>query len=385
MASRRRAVYPAWVSVFPSPSRKSYSLLALLLLLLASGRADAKTKYLIESGWDEPDPAFMRKHIAQMEAAPFDGCVYHVGGDRGGRDLGNTGAFTWQVFGRRTFREAELARDIADLRATQFVRFRHNFLRVNVTPGNVDWFDDYGPILSNLTLAASIARRAGSTGILLDTETYEGRIFSYPDQKSRGQKRFALYSAQARKRGTEVMRALEAGYPGLTVFLTLAAAHADIQRRGDHIAFERGNYGLLPPFVDGLVLGASSAARIVDGMEAAYPVREASAVDSYFAAQEEADFLFTDPEKYRRVVSRSLGVWLDFDWRHRVWSDTEIRKNYRSPESLRATLRRALEKADDYVWLYAETPKWWTAKGGRAKLPEAYVQAVRDARKGLTP
>jgi hypothetical protein len=384
MASRRQAVYPALVSVFPSPSRKSYALLALLLLL-SSGRADAKTKYLIECGWDEPDPAFMRQHIAQMEAAPFDGCVYHVGGDRGGRDRGLTGAFTWQVFGRRTFREAELARDIADLRATPFVRFRHNFLRVNVTPGNVDWFDDYGPILSNLTLAASIARRAGSKGVLLDTETYEGSIFSYPEQKSRRQKSFALYSAQARKRGTAVMRALEAGYPGLTVFLTLAGTHADIQRRGDRIAFDRGNYGLLPAFVDGMVLGASSTARIVDGMEAAYPVRQPSEVDPYFTAQEFVLRESTDPEKYRRVVSRSLGIWLDFDWRHRPWSDTDIGRNYRSPSALRATLRRALELADDYVWLYAETPAWWTKKGGRAKLPEAYVQAVRDARQGLTP
>ena len=38
----------------------------------------ARGKKLIEFGWDEPDTAFMRKHAAQMDATPFDGCVYHI-------------------------------------------------------------------------------------------------------------------------------------------------------------------------------------------------------------------------------------------------------------------------------------------------------------------
>ena len=40
-------------------------------------RASASQKRLIEFGWDEPDTAFLRRHIAQMERSPFDGCVFH--------------------------------------------------------------------------------------------------------------------------------------------------------------------------------------------------------------------------------------------------------------------------------------------------------------------
>jgi hypothetical protein len=48
-------------------------------------------KKLIEFGWDEPDPAFMRAHAEQMEKSPFDGCVFHLNG------------FTWEVWGAKKF------------------------------------------------------------------------------------------------------------------------------------------------------------------------------------------------------------------------------------------------------------------------------------------
>jgi hypothetical protein len=42
-------------------------------------------------------------------------------------------------------------------------------------------------------------------------------------------------------------------------------------------------------------------------------------------------------------------------------------------------VRRALEVADDYVWIYSETPRWWSAEGKPAKLPTSYDQALRRA------
>ena len=33
---------------------------------------------MIEFGWDEPDTAFMLKHVAEMEQTPFDGTVFHI-------------------------------------------------------------------------------------------------------------------------------------------------------------------------------------------------------------------------------------------------------------------------------------------------------------------
>src|SRR5262245_41668421 len=87
-------------------------------------------KKLIEFGWDEPDTAFMREHVAQMEETPFDGCVFHVNSiDRNGQ----SGNLTWQGWGERAFSETELSQPVDDLKATPFRRFTHNFLRFNTT------------------------------------------------------------------------------------------------------------------------------------------------------------------------------------------------------------------------------------------------------------
>ena len=358
----------------------------LLVLFLALALApEAGAKALIEMGWDEPNPAFLKRHLAQVEAQPFDGLVYHVGGDRGGEARGLTGAFTWKAWGNRRWTEAELASDIRTLESLRWTKFRHNFLRVNATPGNVDWFDDYSTVLSNLTLAATIARRAGSRGVLIDPESYENPMFEYPKQKGRAKRKYADYAAQARRRGAEVMRAFEKGYPGLTVFLTIAGTHADIQRRGDRIEFDKGHYGLLPAFMQGLVDGASASAKIVDGMGGAYPVRKVSEVDNYFSAHDVFAAAQPNAAKYRKTVSRAMGIWMDFDWRNRGWNTDDPDENYRSPEALRRTLSHALGKVDEYVWLYSEKPRWWSESGKRSNLPDAYVQAVREARKGHAP
>src|SRR5438034_3593957 len=145
----------------------------IAVALVAAGCAPRKK--LIEFGWDEPDASFMRAHIEEMERAPFDGCVYHVSYAR----AGGPGPFAWEAWGRRAFTPAELDGARRDLRATRFRRFRYNFLRLNVTPGDLDWFDDYDAVRANARLAASLAREGRSRGVLLDTETYNAPLFWY--------------------------------------------------------------------------------------------------------------------------------------------------------------------------------------------------------------
>src|SRR5205809_924779 len=90
----------------------------------------------------------------RLPTATVLGCVYHVSYAR----AGGPGPFAWEAWGRRAFTPAELDGARRDLRATRFRRFRYNFLRLNVTPGNLDWFDDYDAVRANARLAASLAR-----------------------------------------------------------------------------------------------------------------------------------------------------------------------------------------------------------------------------------
>ena len=118
-------------------------------------------KKLIEFGWDEPDTAFMRKHTAQMDATPFDGCVYHL---RVLQADGKDADFIWACWGRQAFTIEQVQHAIDDLKATRFKRLRHNFLRFNVTPGDLDWFDDYSAVINNarhvVFVAAGLRKKA---------------------------------------------------------------------------------------------------------------------------------------------------------------------------------------------------------------------------------
>ena len=41
--------------------------------------------------------------------------------------------------------------------------------------------------------------------------------------------------------------------------------------------------------------------------------------------------------------------------------------------------RKALQTADEYVWIYSESPHWWSKNSTATKLPTAYDEAVRRA------
>jgi hypothetical protein len=139
------------------------------LALLHPTASQAAGRKLIESGWDEPDPAFMRLHIREMEQSPFDGCVFSIKYRRPGGAERN---FTWDCWGEVAFTLDDLRPAVDDLRATRFQRFTDNFLRFNVTPASVDWFDDFSAIIGNARLAATVVRLGRCKGIAFDLEPY---------------------------------------------------------------------------------------------------------------------------------------------------------------------------------------------------------------------
>jgi hypothetical protein len=353
----------------------------VLALLAAAAAAGAPAKKLIEFGWDEPGPAFMRRHIAQMEATPFDGCAYHLDYTR---PDGSSGNFTWEAWGRRTFTRAELQASIDDLEATPFRRFKYNFLRFNTTPADLDWFDDYGAVVANARLAAEVARQAGSRGIALDPEQYRAPLFDYAKQRDAASKPWESYAAQARRRGREVMAAFEDGYPGLTVFLTFGYSMPWSQTRGGRVPLSRCSYGLLAPFLDGMVEAAAGSTRIVDGYELSYGETKPQRFKAAYREMKQTLLpIVADPAKYHQVFSFGFAVWLDYESGKHGWNTSRPDRNYLSPRRLRSTVRKALETADEYVWVYSETPRWWTESGSPLKLPPAYPDALRGARRNL--
>ncbi len=351
---------------------------ALALLLLA-GPAHAARKQLIEFGWDEPDTRFLRTQTAQLLASPFDGCVYHVTWHGA---AGDSGDLAWDLWGRRRFTEHEVAEANADLRGARLGRFTTNFLRINVTPGTLDWFASHDAVMANLTLAARLARLAGGPGICFDTEPYRDSLWDARVQSRRTGRDWNALAAQARRRGGEAMRALERGYPGLTVFFTMAYSISLDETQGARVPLSQTRYALLPPFLDGMLSAASRRVVFVEGHEASYPYREAR----QFAAKADSMRdnvlrLTREPARYARHLSVGFGLWLDHDSQRVGWDTRTLTNNHFTPEQFGIAAQAALDHADRYVWIYSEQPRWWSPEGGPRNLPAGYDSVLRALRR----
>jgi hypothetical protein len=229
-------------------------------------------------------------------------------------------------------------------------------------------------VFANAQLAARLARAGRCRGILLDTEQYQGPLFDYRKQRDAATKPARAYDDQARLRGRELMTAFQQGFPGLTVLLTFGPSYVRAKTDGGKVAREETEYGLLVPFLEGMVEARRGDARIIDGHEPSYGYRDAkrfdAALDSIRASTPKLDAGF--------------GLWLDYDHPKHGWDAENPARNYFTPESFETSLRAALERSDEIVWIYTETPRWWSKDGGAVKLPDAYVAAIRRARRGNT-
>jgi hypothetical protein len=353
--------------------------LGIILALIAgtlTRSAHAADKHLIEFGWDEPTTGFMRSHIAEMETTPFDGCVF-VAPAR--TPDGKNVQFHSECWGRRAFTESELQPALDDLKGTPFTRFRYNFLRVNVTPGNVDWFDDFTAITNNMRLAAHIARAGGAKGILLDVEPYAAPLFDYRKQRDAKTKSFDDYAAQARRRGRELIAAFQQGYPDLQIFLSFGFTQPQLQIEATSGASLASiEYGLLPAMLNGMLDGAVGKTQLIDGYEASYGYKTAADFAAAKKVTERSLAFVADRQQYDRHFAHSFGLWLDFNSHKHPWNTTDFSKNYFTPVAFQQAAQLALQSSDQYIWIYTQTPKWWSDRG-RQNVPAEYERALSKA------
>jgi hypothetical protein len=326
-------------------------------------------KKLIEWGWDEPGTRFMRENVEKMERFPFDGLVFHTDGSRGGQ-------LTWEMWGPRKFDSDEFRQAIEDLRATPFRRLTERFLRVNVTPGSVDWFDDpaWNVVLANFAVAAQIAKQGRCRGFMFDVEQYNSQLFHCRGQKQLAGRSFADYQAKVRQRGGEWIRRVTETYPEITILLTFGYRIAQPEKGKDR---STASYGLLADFLDGMLEACPAGVKIVDAWEFSYPYKRPEQFQqAYHSIKVESASWSAVPAKYRRVEA-GFGLWMDHNWRGVGWHTDDLSKNHFTPAEFESAVRAALARSDQYVWIYTEKPRWWTNQ----ELPQAYVDALARARK----
>jgi hypothetical protein len=330
-----------------------------------------RVKKVIEWGWDEPDTKFMRENIEKMERFPFDGLVFHAASGKGDN-------LAWEVWGSKKFAPDDFKQAVADLRATKFNRFTDRFLRVNVTPAKVDWFDDeaWACVANNFGVAAHVAKDGLCKGFMFDTEQYEGvTVFDYRRQKDKDKRTFAEYRAKVRERGREWVKAVNKEYPDITILMTFGydVSYWRAEKPKDR---STAAYGLLADFLDGALDACAKETVLVDAYEFSYPYKERKQFEeAYESITKKALDWTATPEKYKGHVKAGFGIWMDH--KKKGWDVADFSKNYFSPAEFEAAVRSALQVSDGYVWVYSERPKWWTNE----LLPQAYVEALAKARK----
>lgn len=322
--------------------------------------------------WGLPTPDYVREHIEQVRQAPLDGLMLTVTY----RDGDKVRRISDAVFSNQRLDFESFRSDLDTLRALDLGRLADNFLVVNVTPGDIDWFGDCSALMHNAGVAARVAREAGLKGLVLDCEPYGFRLWDYR-QVAHPERSFEDYRRQIRLRGEEFARAVWGEFPDQVFFLLFGYYMGDLSHPAEH------HYGLLPPFLDGLFAASPDDAKIVDGWEASYTATgRDDFLRAYWWIHCGALPLCAVPEQYRRKVSAGFGIWPDPNEVKDApfaWDAEDFSRNYRTPEGFKRTLIAALDTADEYVWLFSGRINWWTGEN----LPPAYRRALAEARQTL--
>ena len=352
-----------------------------------SASAQNTVKKLIELGYDAPDTSYLRDNINAMKLAePMDGVVYTAR-----PNTGTNQEFTWNSWGSPTVSRSSMQHAVNELQAANTNGYAENFLRFISSPGNVDWFDNYNDIVANGATAAWLSTEGKTRGLFLDLEDYTTPLWDYRSAKYKTTKTFAQYSAQARQRGQQMMTAMQAESPNLSLFLPVSYSYVwgPSQINGQISQLPNVEYGLLPSFLDGMLDVAGPGVKFIDGFENAYGYETAAQFQSARTRILSGTLpIVADDAKYAEKFRVGFAVWLDAFWRNSGWySDpSQFALNYYTPQEFENVLRYALQASDEYVWIYSEQLFWRNSNTlGSPDIPQAYLDAARAAMNSVSP
>ena len=198
------------------------------------------------------------------------------------------------------------------------------------------------------------------------------------------------------------MRAMCKEYPGITL-ISIAGFH-DTAKRALPLVEWVGSpsidangvasvpHGLLAPFADGLIEGASPKATFVDGCESAYTY---TLNKQFIDAQQRIKNAFdvsAVPELYKARMNVGFGLMLDYGYHSHKWhtDPKDFGRNHFTPVDFGNALYFAMLNSDKYVWVYSELDGarflenvygYWQdpALNVKSNVPDEYIQAIKGA------
>ena len=173
---------------------------------------------------------------------------------------------------------------------------------------------------------------------------------------------------------------MQSEFPDIVVIFTYGYALPWSESNYGRKSMSKTEHGLLASFLDGMVSEAKGKTRFIEGNELAYGYTMASHFSKGRSSlTNDLKRIVENPIAYSRLFTISHGIWMDYDWRELGWNMNNPSRNPRNPALMENLTRQALLEADEYVWIYSETPQWWTTNGKPEMLPKEYDLALRKA------
>lgn len=330
-------------------------------------------KKLIEYGWDVVNPAYVREHIREMGKLPFDGLIMRMA--VGGR-----------VFVKEKWADERVADDFEHLRNIEWGAFTDNFI-IMYAASEVDWFNDgdWEAVCHNVGLTAHAAKLGRCKGLCFDAEPYGTNPWSYPTQPHAGDRSFAEYEAQVRKRGAQFMRAITDEMPEVVLHTFFLLGYfgdlwhmEDLAARAEKLSTK--HYALYPAFINGMLDAADPDVTITDGNESAYYYQDSLSFFRAYHNIRQSGVAMVAPEntrKYQTQVQASQALYVDhlFNLRTQKYLSAYLEPDERA-KWFEHNVYYALTTSDEYVWLYSERMNWWKNES----IPPGLEEAVRSAR-----
>lgn len=338
--------------------------LTLLLALAAAQADDLGQKRFIGHSWDLlwVNTQDLVRNQAALEKLPLDGIGISIYANNAeGKQINLRAAMTEPPWERSWFEE-----EIGRVKQMSSGKFKHNLICTYWAPRRrLAWNDDaaWANAAHNLAIAAWIARSGGAKGLLMDPEDYP-RSQQYTLLPADGP--YLETAALARRRGAQVMQAMAAEFPDLTLlsFWLFSMNRTLYQTKVDLADYAHARDILWPHFLNGFLDAIPPGATMVDATEHGYQFRAADQ-DFYLSAWEIAKCapMLVAPEnraKYRNQVQAGFGLYLD------MYTNDEKSPWYFGPlngsrlNHLRANFRQARRASDQYCWIYGEKYRWIT-------------------------
>jgi hypothetical protein len=314
--------------------------------------------------------------IDKSRELPVDGFVFRVFDDAGAQLM-------WEMWGDKKFEWDQFQQARCDLKQLKKSFPKQLYLRLNVSPGKIDWFDDqqWKVVLHNVRIGARLAELGGCRGIMFDSEQYVKQLFNHTHQARKDNCSQAQYQQRLTQCGCEFMQVLQQEISSSEIILTFGYYTAQPGIGDGRPDFD---YQLLAGFLDGMRMQAKATTRIIDGWEYSYDyktqeqfqaarsdlIQAISKVSTFTSCALNSDF---QPKSLPADYHMGFGLWLDYYQKRKPWNVSQFDENFFTPEAFETSLNLAMEQTDEIVWIYSGEPNWWTGD----KFPQAYRDAIQ--------